>query len=147
MKPANILVECGRDNRLKIVKLADFGIAKAVGESTSLTSSGVTVGTMAYISPEALEGRILDNRADIYSLACTAFELLTGAPPFTAGNLAALIAAHSTQAPPSITARRPGLPDYLDAVFERALAKNPDSRFQSCMQLVEALGEPRAAVV
>ncbi|GLB86744.1 MULTISPECIES: serine/threonine-protein kinase [Mycobacterium] len=147
VKPANILVECGRDNRLKIVKLADFGIAKAVGESTSLTSSGVTVGTMAYISPEALEGRILDNRADIYSLACTAFELLTGAPPFTAGNLAALIAAHSTQAPPSITARRPGLPDYLDAVFERALAKNPDSRFQSCMQLVEALGEPRAAVV
>ncbi|WP_236722391.1 serine/threonine-protein kinase [Mycobacterium avium] len=89
VKPANILVECGRDNRLKIVKLADFGIAKAVGESTSLTSTGVTVGTMAYISPEALEGRI----------------------------------------------------------FERALAKDPDSRFQSCMQLVEALGEPRAAVV
>lgn len=146
VKPANILVELGRDNHLEVVKLADFGIAKAVGESTSLTSTGVAIGTMAYISPEALEGRILDNRADIYSLACTAFELLTGAPPFAAGSIAALIAAHSTQAPPSITARRPGLPDYLDAVFARALAKDPDARFQSCLEFVEALREPSAAV-
>lgn len=65
VKPANILVEFGRDNHLDVVKLADFGIAKAVGESTSLTSTGVAMGTMAYISPEALQGRVLDNRADI----------------------------------------------------------------------------------
>lgn len=72
---------------------------------------------------------------------------MTGAPPFNAGNIAALIAAHSTQAPPSITARRPGLPDSLDAVFARALAKYPDARFQSCLEFVEALREPSASVV
>ncbi|BDH56486.1 serine/threonine-protein kinase [Tsukamurella sp. PLM1] len=78
VKPANILL--GVDGgELEAVKLADFGIAKAAGEATSLTSTGITVGTMQYISPEAIE-EDLDNRADIYSLGCTAFHLLTSRP-------------------------------------------------------------------
>lgn len=144
VKPANILVELKQNDDPITVKLVDFGIAKAAGESTSLTNTGVTIGTMSYISPEAIEGHELDNRADIYSLACTAFELLTGAPPYCAGTVAALMASHLTQPPPSITTRNPALPNHLDAVFARALAKEPDQRHQTCKAFVEALWTPAA---
>ncbi len=140
VKPANILVEFGQGGRLKVVKLADFGIAKAAGESTSLTSTGVTIGTMSYISPEAAQGTSeLDNRADIYSLGCTAFELLTGTVPYTAGTVTAVLMAHIYQTIPSISRRNPRLPARLDAVFEKVLAKEPDDRFQSCEEFLSAL--------
>jgi serine/threonine-protein kinase len=139
VKPANILLEFGQGDSLKTVKLADFGIAKAAAESTSLTSTGVTIGTIAYISPEAIEGRALDNRADIYSLGCTAFELLTGEPPYTAGTIPALMRAHVDQPVPSITARNSTLPKRLDDVFARALAKDPAQRFSTCAEFVEVL--------
>ncbi len=139
VKPSNILVALGDDDALKVVKLVDFGIAKAAGESTSITSTGVTVGTMSYISPEAIEGGVLDNRSDLYSLSCTAFELLTGSPPYAGGSIAALMSGHLNQAPPAITERNRDLPAYLDCVFERALAKDPNARFGSCAELVDAL--------
>ncbi|MGC7345008.1 protein kinase domain-containing protein, partial [Mycobacteroides abscessus] len=75
VKPANILVGIDESDgapQIESVKLADFGIAKAAGESTSLTSTGMTIGTMQYISPEAIEGEEVDNRSDTYSLGCTA---------------------------------------------------------------------------
>lgn len=139
VKPANTLLEFGADEQLKAVKLADFGIAKAADESTSLTSTGITVGTMAYISPEAIEGRTLDNRADLYSLGCTAFELLTGRPPFTASSIPALMMSHVSQAPPSVTQLAPELPAHFDDVFARVLAKDPGARFQTCKEFVDAL--------
>lgn len=139
VKPANTLLEFGANEQLNAVKLADFGIAKAADESTSLTSTGVTVGTMAYISPEAIEGRALDNRADLYSLGCTAFELLTGRTPFTAGGISALMMAHVSQPPPSITKLAPELPAHFDDVFARVLAKDPDARFRTCKEFVDAL--------
>ena len=139
VKPANTLLEFGANEQLKAVKLADFGIAKAADESTSLTSTGVTIGTMAYISPEAIEGRTLDNRADLYSLGCTAFELLTGRPPFTASSIPALMMSHVSQPPPSVTKLAPELPAHFDDVFARVLAKDPDARFQTCKEFVDAL--------
>jgi streptogramin lyase len=140
VKPANMLLELGPDDdRISTVKLADFGIAKAVGESTSLTSAGITIGTMAYISPEAIEGLELDNRADIYSLACTAFQLLTGTTPFIATTVTALVAAHLTQTVPSIVERHPHLPPHLDAVFQRAMNKDRDLRHATCKEFVAAL--------
>lgn len=139
VKPANILLECGQGHNLKSVRLADFGIAKAAAESTSLTSTGVAIGTMAYISPEAIEGRQLDNRADIYSLGCTAFELLTGRPPYPASSIPALMRAHVDQPVPSIAAHNSRLPERLDDVFARALAKDPAQRFSTCAEFVEAL--------
>jgi serine/threonine protein kinase, bacterial len=141
VKPANILVAFGAADQLKTVKLADFGIAKAAGETTSLTSTGVTVGTLSYLSPEAIEDRVLDNRADIYSLGCTAFQLLTGELPYTATSIAALMSAHLSSPVPAITARAPRLPAYLDEVFTRVLAKNPNDRYQTCAQFVAALRE------
>ncbi|MDF0531391.1 serine/threonine-protein kinase [Tsukamurella sp. 8F] len=138
VKPANILVEL-RHGRVEAVKLADFGIAKAAGEATSLTSTGVTIGTVGYMSPEAIEGRPLDNRADVYSLACTVFEMLTGSLPFTDDTMTALISAHLTRAVPPITKRAPGLPTYLNNVFRKALAKDPADRFGTCAEFVAAL--------
>jgi len=138
VKPANILVELTPEGRPSTVKLADFGIAKAVGEGTSVTVTGMTVGTMAYMAPEALAGLPLDNRADIYSLGCTAFALLTGAPPFGTGPVAGLVMAHHSQPAPA-TARNPHLPPHLDAVFRRALAKAPRDRFATCAEFVAAL--------
>ncbi|KXP08730.1 serine/threonine-protein kinase [Tsukamurella pseudospumae] len=151
VKPANILVAELPDGSLRSVKLADFGIAKAAGESTSLTSTGVTIGTMAYISPEALNGEMVDNRADIYSLGCAAFQLLAGATPFEAPNISALMAAHMTRPAPAITSKNPQLPAHLDAVFAKVLAKKLADRYQSCGEFVEALRavpeDPAAAPV
>ncbi len=142
VKPANILV--GLDNGdaepiIESVKLADFGIAKAAGESASLTSTGTTVGTMHYISPEAIEGDDVDNRSDIYSLGCTAFHLLTGRAPYAGKTIASLMSAHLAQDPPRISETSPDLPASLDPVFATVLAKNPDDRYQSCADFVAAL--------
>lgn len=145
VKPANILVEFSPDHQLRTVKLADFGIAKAAGATTSLTSTGVTVGTMSYIAPEAIAGRDIDNRADIYSLGCTAFEMLTGSLPFTAKTTAALLAAHLHQPVPSATERNTALPPFLDGVLARALAKNPSERYPDCAEFTAALQGPPAA--
>ncbi|MGV1005471.1 MAG: protein kinase domain-containing protein [Candidatus Nanopelagicales bacterium] len=144
VKPANILVgidETHGASQIESVKLADFGIAKAAGESTSLTTTGMTIGTMQYISPEAIEGEVVDNRSDIYSLGCTAFHLLTGQPPFTGTSIASTMSAHLTKPVRSASALNEQLPDGTDAVFERVLAKNPDDRYQSCAEFVTALQE------
>ncbi len=144
VKPANILVgidETHGASHIESVKLADFGIAKAAGESTSLTSTGMTIGTMQYIAPEAIEGAVVDNRSDIYSLGCTAFHLLTGQPPFTGTTIASTMSAHLTKPVPSISTVNEHLPESTDAVFERVLAKDPDDRYQSCAEFVTALQE------
>ena len=144
VKPANILVgidETHGASQIESVKLADFGIAKAVGESTSLTTTGMTIGTMQYISPEAIEGEVVDNRSDIYSLGCTAFHLLAGQPPFTGTSIASTMSAHLTKPVPSISTVNEHLPQTMDAVFERVLAKNADDRYQSCAEFVTALQE------
>ncbi|WP_205124162.1 MULTISPECIES: serine/threonine-protein kinase [Tsukamurella] len=138
VKPANILVAFDSDGAPQ-VKLADFGIAKAAGEAVGVTSTGITVGTMAYMSPEAFDNKILDNRADLYSLGCTVFELLTGEPPFPGDSPAAVISAHLNQPAPRITSRNPSLPGHLDAVFRKALAKRPEDRYASCAEFVSGL--------
>lgn len=144
VKPANILVgidESDGARQIESVKLADFGIAKAAGESTSLTSTGMTVGTMQYISPEAIEGQDVDNRSDLYSLGCTAFHLLTGQPPYAGTTIASIMKAHLSQDPPRISEVAPHLPAAMDPVFARALAKEPGDRYQSCAEFVTALQE------
>ncbi|NLG47268.1 serine/threonine-protein kinase [Gordonia sp. (in: high G+C Gram-positive bacteria)] len=150
VKPANILLalddstalnDASSEFTVEAVKLADFGIAKAAEEATSLTSTGITIGTLAYISPEAIEGDRVDNRSDIYSLGCTAFHLLTGQPPFTAGSVTALMSAHLHLQPPPVTDLAPHVPVAVDSVLARVLAKNPDQRYQSCADFVAALSD------
>lgn len=132
IKPANILLDAaGRPY------LADFGIAKAA-DGAPVTRVGQTLGTPRYMAPEQASGAV-GPRTDQYSLACVAFEMLTGTAPFPLDDALALIFAHTTQPPPSASARHRALPVGVDAVFRRALAKRPDERFATAGEMVAAL--------
>ncbi|WP_194827759.1 serine/threonine-protein kinase [Nocardia sp. XZ_19_231] len=138
VKPANILLSEGAGGSGERVLLTDFGIAKAIDEATALTRTGTLVATLRYAAPEQLDGRATGPQSDQYSLACTLFHLLAGRPPYTATNAGALVGAHLMQPVPRISPLVPGLPDAVDVVFARALAKDPDHRFASCAQMVAA---------
>ncbi|HUJ04806.1 MAG TPA: serine/threonine-protein kinase [Streptosporangiaceae bacterium] len=153
VKPANMLleapVEAAGAGRYPIHGyLADFGVSKQV-LAPGLTVTGQIVGTLDYIAPEQLEGRPLDGRADQYSLACTAYELLAGIPPFRRGQREAIIYAQMTEPPPSLAARRPGIAATVDAVLAKALSKSRSGRYRSCTEFAAdlslALGQAAAA--
>ena len=97
------------------------------------------MGTLDYISPEQIGGKPVDGRTDQYALACSAFELLAGAPPFRRDEPAAMMYAHLSQPPPPLASHRPDLPAAADGVFARALAKAPGDRYASCGQFADAL--------
>ena len=137
VKPANILL--GDANPRRRILLADFGIARELGEVSGLTATNMMMGTTAYCAPEQLRGLDLDGRADQYALGCTAFNLLTGAAPFHNSNPAVVITAHLSEPPPSITQRRPELAE-LDGALAKALAKDRNDRYPTCADFAAALG-------
>lgn len=139
VKPANILL-AESDGQSPRVFLADFGIARRIDDATALTATNVTLGTAAYAAPEQLKGERLDGRTDQYSLACSAFQLLAGSPPYTNSNPVVVISQHVTAAPPSIGNRRPELA-ALDPVFAIAMAKDPSGRFASCGEFAAHLSQ------
>lgn len=138
VKPANIMLTRA-DGRPRRVLLTDFGIARPMAGDTRLTATNLTVGSYAYCSPEQLIGDQLDGRADQYSLACTAFQLLSGAPPFTSSNPAAVINQHMSTPPPTLAGSRPEFSRHVDAVLGRALAKKPEDRYGTCSEFAAAL--------
>jgi len=140
VKPANILVDA-RLGRPDHVYLSDFGISKGTLSSGGLTESGQFMGTPSYSAPEQIQGKPVDGRADQYSLACAAFELLSGAPPFPREHATAVICAHMSEKPPPLTSRRPGFPPAVDGVLARALAKAPGDRYTSCGEFANALSK------
>lgn len=140
VKPANILLSKSDREGMRNVYLADFGIARPLADPNGLTATNLTVGTVAYAAPEQLMGEAIDGRADQYALAATAFDLLTGAPPYVESNPVAVISRHLSAPPPAISNRRPDLASF-EPVFARALAKNPDERFGSCGGFAKALAE------
>ena len=136
VKPDNILLE-GDPPR---VLIADFGIAKALGEDTSqLTGSGVFVGTPQYMSPEQATGDGTDHRSDIYALGVVAFHMIAGRLPFEARSVQAIIAKHLTEPPPPLWTVRSDCPERLARIVERCLAKDPGERWASLAEMVEAL--------
>lgn len=137
VKPSNILL-AQSNSKFSRVLLADFGIARWVKDSSGLTATDMTVGTVAYAAPEQLMGHALDGRADQYALAATAFHLLTGQQLFQHDNPAVVISNHLTASPPAIGDRLPEL-SGLGPAFERALAKAPADRFDSCTDFAEAM--------
>ncbi|MEV3966104.1 serine/threonine-protein kinase [Nocardia sp. NPDC050193] len=139
VKPANILL-----SRTGHYLLTDFGIARMGPESSDLTGTGMALGTVAYASPEQMHGLPVDPRSDQYSLAATAFHLLTGTQPFTGTNQAAVILAHAQQPVPSARERRPDLAPPVDAVFARAMAKTSEHRFASTEAFATALDQALA---
>ncbi|WP_328289574.1 serine/threonine-protein kinase [Nocardia aurantiaca] len=137
VKPANFLLSSvdGEDER---ALLADFGVAKSTEDTTELTQTGGFVATIAYAPPEQLSGHPLDHRADIYSLGCSFFKLLTGRNPYPATQPALVMMGHLHEPPPRATDVDPHLPAKLDQVFARVMAKNPAERFNSCREFTEA---------
>ena len=139
VKPANILLTHPEDGERRIV-LADFGVARHLGDISGITETNVAVGTVAYAAPEQLSGANIDGRADQYALAATAFHLLTGAPPFQHSNPIAVISQHLHADPPRLSDFRPDLA-HLDEVFCKALAKQPEDRFERCRAFSAAVIE------
>ncbi|QIS14657.1 serine/threonine-protein kinase [Nocardia arthritidis] len=134
VKPANLLVEHDRRGGERAV-LTDFGIARTLDDTVTL--SGIAA-TFAYVAPERFTDAPADHRADVYSLGCTLFQLLTGRQPFPRKEQAAVIAAHLSAPPPAPSESRPELPAELDAVLATALAKSPEDRYASCTAFAEA---------
>ena len=140
VKPANILVDA-RADRPDHVYLSDFGVSKGAISSVSLTGAGHFVGTPDYSAPEQIQGLAVDGRADQYALACVAYQLLTGLAPFEREQGMAVLFAHLSAPPPSLSARRPDLPPAVDHVLTRALSKTPENRYRSCRDFADALRE------
>ena len=141
VKPANVLIAAGAEsNEGRHVYLSDFGLTKRTTSESGITGTGQFVGTLDYAAPEQFEGKTLDARTDVYSLGCVLFECLAGHPPFRKEFDAALMYAHLSDAPPKPSAERGDLPDAIDAVVARAMAKSPDDRFQSAGEVARAAG-------
>jgi eukaryotic-like serine/threonine-protein kinase len=141
IKPENILLQEGEP------VVADFGVATAVsaagGDNIYVTDRGVAVGTPAYMSPEqASAERDLDGRSDLYSLACVLYEMLAGHPPFAGSTARATMVRHAIEVPAPIRSLRPTVPAAVERALERALAKDPDERFGSMAEFVDALVAP-----
>jgi predicted Ser/Thr protein kinase len=132
VKPQNILVEA-----TDYAYLADFGLTKAAGFS-SLTRSGLYVGTLDYVSPEQIRGEELGPPADIYALGVVLYECLAGEVPFERESEAALLFAHVSDPPPHLHERRSELPPAIDGVVAQALAKDPKDRFATAVELISA---------
>ena len=144
VKPQNILIGA-RDHAY----LADFGLTKAPDE-TGLTDTGQFVGTIDYVSPEQIRGEGASARSDIYSLTGVLYECITGAIPFSKPTESAVVYAHIAEPPPKVTEKRPDLPPALDDVIAKGMAKDPEARYASPRELMDAaeqaFGQPAQAL-
>jgi len=144
IKPHNLLLTKSRDGQ-SVIKILDMGLARLdVGDDSistgTMTQEGAVLGTLDYIAPEQVrDAHSADTRADLYSLGCTLFFLLTGQPPFSGGTPAEKLLKHQFQPPPSIQTLRPEVPASVAMVLERLLAKQPEQRFQTPAEAAAAL--------
>ena len=130
IKPANIMITSTGD-----VKVMDFGIARALTSGDTLTQTATVLGTATYLSPEQAQGEPVDARSDIYSLGVVLYELLAGRPPFSGDSAVSVAYKHVREEPPLPTKLEPGIPSGLEAVTMKALAKNPENRYQSADEM------------
>jgi serine/threonine protein kinase len=140
VKPGNMLIgTVAGSGQPDHVYLSDFGLSKPDVSGANLTLTGQFMGTLDYMAPEQAEGHAVDGRADLYALACTAFEMLAGRPPFKRDQGFAVLWAQLSAPAPSLRALRPDLPPAVDQVMARALAKAPGDRFRTCTEFAGAL--------
>ena len=133
VKPANIMITPG-----DVVKVMDFGIARALTETGPGLTGDMVIGTAQYLSPEQGLGQEVDARADVYAAGCVLFELLTGEPPFSGDSPVAIVYQHVREDPPLVAALAPAgvdVPGELEAVVRRAMAKNPDNRYATAADM------------
>lgn len=136
VKPSNILVSLLFSNRGAV--LIDFGVAHAVTEAVG-RRPGHIEASLPYSAPELLHGHAPEAATDEYALACTAFELITGSPPFTATTSMGLIDEQLNAQPPKLSRKIDWLPRAFDSIMSKALAKNPDNRYESCTEFVRLI--------
>lgn len=136
VKPSNVLLD-----RTEHVYLADFGLTRRLDDQPCELGDDHLLGTPAYLAPEQLEGKAADGRADVYSLGCLLYECLTGEAVFPRSSRLAVAWAHLEEEPPRASRRRLDLPDAIDPVIARAMAKEPGERFPTCAALVSAAEE------
>ncbi len=131
VKPANIMI-----STTNAVKVMDFGIARAIADSgNSVTQTAAVIGTAQYLSPEQARGDPVDARSDVYSLGCVLYEILTGEPPFTGDSPVSVAYQHVREDPIPPSRRHEGISADLDAVVLKALAKNPENRYQTAAEM------------
>jgi serine/threonine-protein kinase len=140
IKPANLMYDISAD----ILKITDFGIARLTDSGG--TRTGIVLGTPSFMSPEQLEGRSVTGHSDLFSLGVTLFQLLTGQLPFRAETMTGLMQQIAEVPHPPLKALRPDLPDCVQLVIDRALAKSPDARFETGAQMAAALDDCRARI-
>ncbi len=137
IKPDNLLLDGNG-----VVKLADFGIARALDEATRLTATGTVIGTPIYMSPEQAGGTDVGPASDLYSVGVVLYQLLSGRLPYRdASSIQAIIRQHLTEAPAPLSTAVPGIPPAVAHVIDRALAKDPAARWQDATAFGVALGE------
>jgi serine/threonine-protein kinase len=136
IKPENIMLTPSGE-----VKVADFGLARVAreGEAADLTQIGITLGTPLYMSPEQVEGKLLDPRSDIYSFGVTCYHMLCGSPPFSGETALGVAVQHLKKEPKPLESLRPDLPPALCRTVHKMLAKAPDQRYQSARELLREL--------
>jgi predicted Ser/Thr protein kinase len=140
IKPANLMFDAGTD----VLKITDFGIARLSGAGS--TRTGIVLGTPSFMSPEQLEGRTVNGHSDLFSLGVSLFQMLTGHLPFTADSMTGLMQQIAEAPHPPLRAYRPDLPECVEKVIDRALAKTPEARFDSGAQMAAALEDCRARI-
>jgi hypothetical protein len=138
IKPATLMYDPSTD----VLKITDFGIARLSGAGS--TRTGIVLGTPSFMSPEQLEGRTVTGHSDLFSLGVSLFQLLTGQLPFTADSMTGLMQQIAEAPHPSLRGFRPDLPACVESIIDRALAKNPDARFDSGAQMAAALEDCRS---
>lgn len=130
VKPANALLDGDR------LYLTDFGLTRRVDSTRPLTATGRAVGTAAYLAPEQIRGEPLDRRVDVYALGCVLYQCLAGQPPYLRDTDMLIMWAHVGAEPPSLAAERPELPNTVDRVIKKALAKSREDRYDTCGELI-----------
>ncbi|MDP9067733.1 MAG: Stk1 family PASTA domain-containing Ser/Thr kinase [Actinomycetota bacterium] len=135
VKPSNIMITSYGQT-----KVTDFGIARALGDGDqTMTQTGMVIGTASYLAPEQAQGNPVDVRSDVYALGCVLFEMLTGRAPFTGDTPLSIAYKHVRETPQKPSDLNPDVPDALDAIALKALAKNPDNRYQTAREMREDL--------
>lgn len=140
IKPGNILIDSEG-----VAHIVDFGIARIA--TSTMTQTSMVMGTPSYMSPEQIAGKKVDGRSDIFSLGTIMYELLTNEKPFPGENLTTIVYKIMNETPPPPRVLSPEIPENLDAIVKKALAKNPRERYQSCKELLEDLRNIHAPAV
>lgn len=144
VKPGNILLSDDRTDSHRHVYLTDFGLTKRATSATGVTTAGHFLGTLDYVAPEQIRGEDVDGRADVYALACVAYTLLTGHPPFDHDDDSAQLWAHIVEEPPRISAEQPELPSAVELAILAGMAKQREDRPPSCGALIAMMSDGAA---